>query len=219
MKPLEPPSELEQLRERNRDLEAQKHQWEVQQLQWEAQAEALRQEMLRLQTELARREGLEAQLRQVLLEVAELKRQLYGERSEGLTPEEQGQLGEIAAELEEQAQRGPPLSDEVLADEAEDKTPSKEASEGPRPRRRRHPLPEHLERQTVVLEPESLSPCEQCGGAPERIGEEVSEELEYVPAKLMVRRTVRPKYACRCGGGGVHIAPLPPRLLPQSKLV
>jgi transposase len=211
MKPVEPQSELEQLRERNRDLEAQK-------LQWETQAEALRQEMLRLQAELVRKAGLEAQLRQVLLELAELKRQLFGERSERLTAEEQGQLGEIAADLEEQAQRGPPVSDEVLEDEAEDKAKSKEAPQGKHKRRRRHPLPEHLERQTVVLEPESVPPCEQCGRAPERIGEEVSEELEYVPAKLMVRRTVRPKYACRCGCGGVHIAPLPPRLLPQSKL-
>jgi len=46
-----------------------------------------------------------------------------------------------------------------------------------------------------------------------------SRELEYVPAKLIVRQTVRPKFACRCGCGGVVVAPLPPRLLPQSKLV
>ena len=60
--------------------------------------------------------------------------------------------------------------------------------------------------------------CQQCGQVPVYIAEEVSEELEPVPARLEVRRTVRRKYACRCGCGGVHIAPLPPRLLPQSKL-
>jgi transposase len=70
----------------------------------------------------------------------------------------------------------------------------------------------------VVIEPEGLAPCEHCGRPPERIGEETSQELEYVPAKVIVRRTVRPKYACRCGCGGVRIAPLPPRLVPQSKL-
>ncbi len=53
---------------------------------------------------------------------------------------------------------------------------------------------------------------------PERIGEEVSEEIDFIPAKLIRRRTVRPKYACRCGEAGVAIAPLPPRLIPQSRL-
>ena len=39
-----------------------------------------------------------------------------------------------------------------------------------------------------------------------------------IPAKLIRRRIVRPKYACRCGEAGVAIAPLPLRLIPQSKL-
>ncbi len=193
-----PEAELERLRERNRDLEA--------------QAQVLQQETLRLQAELARKEGVEAQLREALLELAELKRQLFGERSDQLTLEEEGQLAEVAGDLQEQAQRDPPVSDQVLQD------PAQEPVGGERPRRRRHPLPEHLERQTVVLEPETLPSCEHCGRPPERIGEEVSEELEYVPARMVVRRMVRPKYACRCGGGGVQVAPLPPRLVPQSKL-
>ena len=103
--------------------------------------------------------------------------------------------------------------------EAESESEQGTAQDPPRrKRRRRHPLPEHLERQTVVIEPEGLEPCAQCGGTPGCIGEEVTEELEYVPAKVVVRRIVRRKYACRCGCGGVQVAPLPPRLLPQSKL-
>ena len=51
-----------------------------------------------------------------------------------------------------------------------------------------------------------------------RIGEDVTEEIDFVPAKLIRRRTVRPKYAYPCGDGGVAIAPLPPRLIPQSRL-
>jgi transposase len=46
----------------------------------------------------------------------------------------------------------------------------------------------------------------------------VTEEIDLIPAKLIRRHTVRPKYACRCGEAGVVIAPLPPRLIPQSKL-
>lgn len=192
MKPSDPAGELTQLRARNRELE---------------------EENARLQAEVTLKEGLEAQLQAALLELAELKRQLFGERSDQLTPEEEAQLAEVAADLQDQRQGEPPVSDDVLEDEEEPKDPPQR-----RRRRGRHPLPEHLERQTVVLEPEGLKPCEHCGQTPGCIGEEVSEELDYVPAKVVVRRTVRRKYACRCGGGGVQIAPLPPRLLPQSKL-
>jgi transposase len=162
---------------------------------------------------LAVSENLEAELRESLLEVAELKRQLFGLKAEKLTPEEEAQLAEVEADLDEQLEGEAPASDDVLEDESE---PPPEQQK--RRKRRRHPLPENLERETVILEPENLGPCQQCGQAPVCIGEEVSEELELVPARLKVRRTVRRKYACRCGCGGVHIAPLPPRLLPQSKL-
>ena len=201
--------EFARLAARNRELEA-----ETARLL--AQADALREEMARLQAQLALKEGVEAQLREALLELAELKRQLFGEKSEKLNPEEETQLAEVAADLAEQAQRDPPASDEVL--EAEEEPGKPEDPPQRKGRRPRHPLPEHLTRETVVIEPERLEPCAQCGGTPGCIGQEVTEELEYVPAKVVVRRIVRRKYACRCGGGGVQVAPLPPRLLPQSKL-
>ena len=192
---------MEELRARNRELET---------------------DNARLQAELALKEGVEAQLQEVLLELAELKRQLFGERSDRLTPEEEVQMAEVAADLQEEAAQESPVSDQVLEDQDEQQFEKggkpKDDLEGRRPRRRRHPMPEHLERQTAVIEPEGLAPCEQCGKPLQRFGQEVSEELEYVPAKMIVRCTVRPKYACRCGGGGVDVAPLPPRLIPQSKL-
>ena len=230
-------SELERLRALNRALAAEKAQLEKEKARFEKQAAELRAQQIHAEQEAARlrlanvqvekqtaelraeharvvtlKEGLEAQLKEALLELAELKRQLFGEKTDKLTPEEESQLAEVEADLQEQAQRDLPASDGVLEDESEEKAAPK------RTRRPRHPLPEHLERQKVVLEPESLPPCAQCGRPPVCIGEEISEELDYVPAKLVVRRTVRPKYACRCGCGGVAIAPLPPRLLPQSKL-
>jgi transposase len=223
MTPADASTELTRLQARNRALAAAK-------LRLEADAARLRSAHTRLQAETARlqaahrevvklKEGLEAQLQEALLELAELKRQLFGEKSEKLTPEEEAQVAEVAADLEEQAQRDPPASEDVLEDPAESASDQGPAQDPPRrKRRRRHPLPEHLERETVVIEPERLGPCAQCQGTPRRIGEEVTEELEYVRAKLVVRRTVRPKYACGCGCGGVQVAPLPPRLLPQSKL-
>lgn len=68
----------------------------------------------------------------------------------------------------------------------------------------RHGFPEHLPVREVVIEPE-----EDTTGL-NKIGEEVSETLEYTPASLVKRRTVRPKYA-KAGGEGVLIAPLPER--------
>lgn len=221
---------LRALQAENARLRAQRDQREAHAAALKAKATALEAHNARLAVELVQlgaraselqarweqvcavKDGLAAQLQEALAELAELKRQLFGEKSEKLTPEEEAQLTELAADLQEQAQREPPTSDQVLEDETEADTPRK------RTRRRRHPLPEHLERQTVVIEPDALAPCPHCGQAPGRIGEETTEELDFVPARLIVRRTVRPKYACRCGCGGVRIAPLPPRLVPQSKL-
>ena len=93
-----------------------------------------------------------------------------------------------------------------------------------RPRRVRHPLPAHLETETITLEPEGITlepeptACPRCAKVPRRIGEEVTEEIDLVPAKLIRRRIVRPKYACGCDERSVAIAPLPPRLIPQSRL-
>jgi len=53
-----------------------------------------------------------------------------------------------------------------------------------------------------------------CGRTMDRIGEDVTRELDYVPAKLEVHIHVRPKYACRRCKNGVSTAPLPPRPIP-----
>jgi len=58
----------------------------------------------------------------------------------------------------------------------------------------RQPLPEHLPREV-----KTYSPQEQvcaCGGRLRRLGEDVSEVLEYVPARFKVMRYVRPKLSC-----------------------
>ena len=69
---------------------------------------------------------------------------------------------------------------------------------------RRKPLPEHLPREIHVHQPESQ--CSDCGGTLRQLGEDVSEVLEYVPARFKVIRHVRPKLVCRCCE---HIAQVP----------
>ena len=60
--------------------------------------------------------------------------------------------------------------------------------------------------------------CEHCGRLGDKIGEEVGEQVDLIPAKLIVRRTVRIKRKCQCGCGKIAIAALPPQILPGSKL-
>lgn len=73
-------------------------------------------------------------------------------------------------------------------------------------------LPTHLPREEIVVEPDAKS-CPFCGGALHAIGEDVSERLDKVPAKLRVIVTRRPKYVCRSCTDGVIQAPAPNRLI------
>ncbi len=73
----------------------------------------------------------------------------------------------------------------------------------------RNALPEHLPVREVIIEPE-----EDTTGL-KKIGEEISETLEYTPASLVKRRTIRPKYA-KAQGEGVLIADLPSRPIDKA---
>jgi transposase len=59
----------------------------------------------------------------------------------------------------------------------------------------RRPLPEHLPRETQTHAPEQTA-CPECGGTLRQFGEDVSELLEFVPARFKVIRIVRPKLSC-----------------------
>jgi transposase len=63
-----------------------------------------------------------------------------------------------------------------------------------------------------LLKEEKICSC--CGRPMDRIGEDVTRELELKPAKLEAHIHIRPKYACRCCKEGVCAAPLPQRPIP-----
>jgi len=144
-------------------------------------------------------------------EIAELRRRLFGKRADRLTPEQEEQWQKLSSDMIAEAERAGAVTGEILL--PEDRAARRRRQHA----RRRHPLPQELETETVTLEPEGAV-CPHCGRTLVRIGEEVTEEIDMVPAKLILRRIVRPKYACRCGEAGVAVAPLPARLLPQSRL-
>lgn len=91
-----------------------------------------------------------------------------------------------------------------------------------RAKRGRKPIPAEFPRVEIMHDIREEEKTCACGAALTRIGEEVSEKLDIIPAKIQVLRHVRPKYACRVcegvesEGGTVKSAPMPPQLIPQG---
>lgn len=160
---------------------------------------------------------LQEQLDQAQALIAELKRELFGAKADKLNAEQEQQLRQLLEDVQEQNQRPSPLSQELLEEAlAQERA---EQHQRAKERRRRHLSPVELEKQQVILEPPDKL-CPVSGEPRARMGQEVTTEYDYLPAKLIIREIVRPKYG-RCGKPccqGVSIAPLPPRLVPQSKL-
>jgi transposase len=107
---------------------------------------------------------------------------------------------------------------EAVADSAVEEEPEA-AVTVPEHRRRksgRKPLPEHLPRIEVEHDLADDDKVCACGCGLTRIGEEVSEQLDIVPAKIQVIRNVRIKYACKGCEETVRTAPMPPQPIPKS---
>ena len=81
----------------------------------------------------------------------------------------------------------------------------------------RRPLPENLPREIHEIHPpENERTCPECGASKTIFGQDVTEELEVVPAKFFVKRYVRYKYACRQCQGHVSVGALPLRPLDKG---
>jgi len=131
-----------------------------------------------------------------------LVRKLFGASSEKLDP---AQLLLLLQGMDEPPGKAP----EPVAAEA----PRRSTGQSP-PRERGPRLPEHLPVIEEVIVPEPVQAAPQDW---RRIGEEVSERLDYEPARFLRRRTVRPKYVQRGLLDAVPIvAPLPESLLEGS---
>ena len=124
--------------------------------------------------------------------LAKLRRQRYGRSSEKLDAEidqleltlEDAEVGQAQAEAKNAEQTQP--------------TGQGEQQTSRRPRRPavRKPLPDHLPREIVVLEPKFTCRCND-PSCRTKIREEVTEVLEKIPSQLKVIRYIRPIYACR----------------------
>ena len=112
---------------------------------------------------------------------------------------------------------------QLASDEADTNEPLCEIAAHRRGKRGRRPFPEAIPRVDVLIDiPEEEKIC-PCGCHMTRIGEEISEKLDFEPAKFQVTRFIRPKWACTKGckgaddlGPGVKTAAMPPQLIPQG---
>jgi transposase len=122
------------------------------------------------------------------IEIARLRRMNFGASSERMRRE----LEQLELKLEE-------LETAEAEAEAAAQTPSAAAEEAPPEetpaKKKRRKLPEALPRREIVHEPACT--CPDCGGAMRKVGEDVTEILEYIPGRFEVIRHVRPAFSCR----------------------
>jgi len=104
-------------------------------------------------------------------------------------------------------------NEEIAVAAVEPSTPQAAGPEA-KAKPRRKPLPNHLERNETVIAPGET--CTKCGGDLKTLGQDVTEELEYVPGRFVVNRFVRPRMACACCEA-ICQAPLPSRPIERGR--
>jgi transposase len=137
----------------------------------------------------ARLQSRETEIEHLKLLLSQLRRMQFGRKSEKL----ERQIEQLELRLEDLQQTQP--SESVQASESPH--PSAEASSVDSPAKpARRALPAHLPRTTQTHLPKHTV-CPDCGGELRKLGDEISEILEYVRAHFQVIRQVRPKLSCR----------------------
>jgi len=148
---------------------------------------------------------LESSLKQMELlveklrfQLAQLNRRQFGSSAEGLA-----QLGLWVPEAEPENPSQPVATTLVPAHE--------------RAKPVRRPLPDDLPREVIEIDlAQEHKRCPCCNGERQVIGEEVSEKLDIVPAKMTVLQYRRKKYACGKCAGEVQCAPMPAQIIEQG---
>jgi hypothetical protein len=130
-----------------------------------------------------------------------LSQTVFGPRSERLVQPDDRQMDLTLGDLS-----GVPAEPDVRPDPK----PAREPGTQAKARRNIGGLPKHLPREDIAIEPES-DECPCCRGKLHKVGEDVSEMLDVVPAILRVIRVRRPRYGCRACESAVVQASAPER--------
>ena len=118
-------------------------------------------------------------------------RRYYGPRCERFDPNQLLLFGLTVDEM--------PLDEDSIADESGEELVTRRVKK--RHKHGRQQLPDNAERIEIEIEhdlAENQKACPACGKQRERIGAEVSEQLEYFPANFKVLKHIRHKYGCSC---------------------
>src|ERR1700733_1835261 len=151
------------------------------------------------------------EIEKLKLQIAKLRRMQFGRSSERITR----QIEQLELRLEEleTGEAETAAKAEAEADTAEPVAPVRE-----RAKPKRQPLPDHLPRQEVVHQPadDGACKCPDCGKRMGKLGEDITEVLDYVPGHFQVIRHVRPKYACTACDA-ITQAPAPAMPTPRGR--
>ena len=154
-------------------------------------------------------EQIEALKQKHLAEMAAVLRRFYGPRSERFDPRQLLLFGRQVDTM--------PVDTPSIEEEAGQKLATRRVQH----KHGRQRLPESLPHTRIEHDlPEDEKKCPCCGEPRQRIGEEVSEQLEFIPASLRVLQHVRFKYACKAceeSGDGPHIQAAEKPLQPIDK--
>ena len=151
----------------------------------------------------------EALVQALQIQIARLKKQKFGASSERIEREIE-QL-ELALEYLEIA--GAAAISAIAPDDDAELSTNEQAAMPNSPRRRKPLVAEGTPRERIVLDPGD--DCPECGGTLRLIGEDVSEILELISAKLKLIETARLKKSCRrCEK--ITQLPAPSRPIPRS---
>lgn len=135
----------------------------------------------------------DAKIESITFQLARLKAWKFGARTERMNAEQRDIFEETLAA--DQAS----LEAQLAA--LQGMAPSRSAREEQQPRRqpKREPLPAHLPRVDQRIEPEDTHcPTPECAQPMLRVGEDVSERLDIIPAQFFVQRQIRGKWTCKC---------------------
>ena len=147
-------------------------------------------------------------------QVEKLKAELHGHRKARFGSKSEG-LDQLALDLQDDQEIEAAANEQHAEHDVGDEGVG-DVAKPPRPKRKhnRAPLPEHLDRQDEVLS--AGDACKDCGGSLRQVGEDVTEELEYIPGRFVVRRIIRPRMACTCCEVFSQ-APLPSRPIERGR--
>ena len=141
---------------------------------------------------IAENKAQKEQIASLQFQLNQLQKMVFGAKRERFVPEAADNQLNLFVEPESKDQREQESTEEVTFT---------------RKKKKKHPgrnaFPEQL-----PVEEETIEPEEDTSDMV-RIGQEVSDTVEYTPASLYIRRIIRPKYAPKQGEGEIKVAPLP----------